>query len=185
VVLAEVDAVKSPRFFPPLELGEPYLIFVTRPKGVTLANDFYFLRHTPGWGNPLEVEKGTGANDTPPTAEMISIEMGDGFIEGDLVMGAEDVDCFRAILPEKMTSVRAVCGARRYGSGLRGLYVSLLAADGSPLAESADDTETETHLAIVPNVPLGATQVVLKVSADSQDPMVAAAFYACHLHFTP
>lgn len=186
VALAAVDGAKNLRFNPRLDLGKPYLLFITRPKGTTGANDFYLVRHYVGWGNPLELEVGVGANDTPATAEPIALDAVDGYIEGDLAMNAQDVDHFVATVPAGVTKVSASCGAQRYGSGLRGLKLSLLASDGTPLSASASDVESETHYPGVSGVPLGnATEVLLKVEATAQDPQVAEAFYQCGIHFKP
>lgn len=190
VALAQVDAGNNVRLFPLLKAGAPYLLFVTRPKGPTLENDFYFVRHYPSSGNPLEMETGTGTNDTPATAEALAPFPGEKnavsfYVEGDLAMGAQDVDHFLAVASGQATVV-ATCAAQRAGSGLRGFTVSLLAADGSLLPNSIKVTEKETVNARVPPVPLGgATQVILKLEADSQDATVTQAFYRCGVHFTP
>lgn len=186
VVLAEVDASKNPRFSPRLDYDTEYLLFVTRPSGSKGANDFYFLRHNPSWGNTLELEQGMGGNDTPATAEPFVLEGVDGYIEGDLVMDAQDVDHFVAPVPAGFTKVSVSCGAQRYGSGLRGFKLSLLAGDGTPLSNSASDTEAETHFPGVSNISIGnATDVVLKLTANSQDTVVTEAFYICGIHFKP
>jgi hypothetical protein len=184
--LAEVDATASSRLSPPLTVGKEYWLYVTRSKGQKGPNDFYFLRHYPGWGNPLEVEKGMAAtNDTPVTAEPITITASGGFIEGDLAT-PQDVDHFLVTVPSGMTQVSVVCGAQHDGSGLRGLTLSLLATDGSAFAGGATAVEPANAYAHVSNLPLGgASQLVLKVGAASQDPSVAGTFYRCAVRFKP
>lgn len=189
VVLAEVNAAKNPTFAPRLDLGTTYLLFVTRPKGKTGENDFYFVKHYPSWGNTLELEKGTGANDTLDTAEALTVTNGSAYFEGDIAMNAQDVDHFIATAPDGMTQVWAACKAWGYGSGLRGLTLTLLAGDGSSLADGPSAPEEETKPVRIPSVALtsvplnGVTQVALKVEADYQEPTITEAFYQCGVHF--
>lgn len=75
-------------------------------------------------GKPLE--SGTGANDTPATAEPLDVGTNGAFIEGDLSPVALDVDHFVVTVPSGATTVNASCGAQRYGSGLQEFMVSLL-----------------------------------------------------------
>ena len=184
--LGELDGASNTRIISPIELGHPYYLFVARPKGMTGSNDFYFLRYNVGWGNPLEAEKGTGANDTPDKAEAFADSGNDVYIEGDLASAPQDVDHFIATVPAGVTQVNASCSAQRYGSGLRGMKISLLTAAGAPLANNASDTETESHFVGVSKVALGAAaKVVLKVEAASQAPGITSAFYWCGVHFKP
>jgi hypothetical protein len=181
VVLAEVDARENQSLSPPLKLGTPYLFFVERPVGEPHLNDFYFVRHLPRWGNPVELETGVGANDTPATAEPLKQSNAGLYIEGDLAMGAQDVDHFIVTVPSGKVA-KASCGAQRVGSGLRGLKLSLLAMDESLLA--TDIPESETYSPRVSITPFkDDTEVVLKVKASSQDPMVAGTFYRCGVRF--
>ena len=181
VVFAEVDASESNFLRPPLKLGTPYLIFVRRPEGEKGPNDFYFVRHWPGWGNPLEQEVGIGSNDTPATAEPLDPDSDGLFIEGDLAMGAQDVDYFVGTIPSGKKA-RASCGAQGMGSGLRGLRISLLSTEEVLLANGDPESETD-----YPNATIGPfngdTQVILKVKADSQDAVVTGAFYGCAIRF--
>jgi hypothetical protein len=184
--LAELDGATNTRLNPPLVLGHSYYLFVTRPKGMTGPNDFYFLRYFVGWGNPLEAEKATGANDTPDKAEAFAGSGSDVYVEGDLTSAPQDVDHFVATAPVGMTKVGVNCTAQRVGSGLRGLKASLLTTAGAPLTNNASDTETEIHSAGLSKVVLGgAAQIVLKVEAASQDPAITSAFYRCGIHFKP
>jgi Bacterial pre-peptidase C-terminal domain len=184
--LAELDGSSNVRLTPPIELGHPYYLFVTRPKGMTGPNDFYFLRYDVGWGNPLEAEKGSGANDTPDKAEAFAGSGSDVYVEGDLSSAPQDVDHFLATVPAGVTQVNVGCSAQRYGSGLRGMKISLLTAAGAPLANNATDTETETHFVGLSKVALGAAaKIVLKVEAASQAPAITSAFYWCGVHFKP
>jgi hypothetical protein len=183
VVLAEVNADSTPRFMPRLELGTPYLLFVTRTPedGATPANDFYFIRHYPGWSCPLELEVGMGMNDTSSAPEPL-----EKCIEGDLVMDAQDVDHFVTTVPTGMTKAGASCVAWREGSGLRGLQLSLLMPDENPFPNGISEPETETDYAYVEGVDINASpKVVLKVEAASQDPTVLQSFYRCAIFFSP
>jgi hypothetical protein len=182
VVLAEVNAAKNPDFFPHLKLGVPYLLIVPRAKGVAGANDFYFIRHYPTRGNPLEMELGMGENDTPGKAETLAIEEGHGYIEGDLAMNAQDVDHFLATVPDGMKFVRASCKAWGSGSGLNKLTVTLLTSTNTVLASALEE---ETEPARIPDTGLnGAPEVVMKIQAGSQAPAIVEAFYRCGLHFS-
>lgn len=185
VVLAEVDAAKSPDLMPRLELGKPYLLFVERPAGPMGSNDFYLIRHRPGWSWPFEIEVGTGANDAPSTAQPF-----EGGIEGNLPMDVGDVDHFVATAPDTMsntiTKARAGCIAWGEGSGLRGLSFALLTADGSPLPNAESEKETADESVYVQGVDVEPkAKVVIKVKADSQDPAVAQNFYRCFIEFVP
>ncbi len=185
VVLAEVNANKNPVFAPHLELDKPYLLFVTGLGDKTGVNDFYFVKHYPHWGYPLEVEKGTGANDTLETAEPITMQKEYGLFEGDLAMDAQDVDYFLATVPSDKDRVkRAECTAWGYGSGLRGLTLTLFVEDGSSLKEYTSNSEGESTPARIDEVlAKGGAQVTLKVKANSQDSMVAESFYRCWIEF--
>ncbi len=184
-ILALSDASLYPGFFPRLDLGKPYLLFVERPPSVDGANDFYFVRHSPGRSNPLEMELSMGANDTHDKAEPILVDDATfrGYFEGDIEAAPMDVDHFVATVPMGMTKVWAVCSARIEGSGLRELKISLLGLDGNLLSDTSSATDSPTY-AYVDNAPVGNnTQITVRIEADHQEPTIAQAFYRCGMGF--
>lgn len=187
-VLARVDATTNYLLGPRLEVGKPYLLFVTRAPGVTRTNDFYFARHHAYESSPLELEKGVGQNDTPATAEVVVVDMQTNrvYMEGDISMAPADMDHFSATVPANMTMVAAACGGGDIGSGLRDLKLSLLGANGDLLTPTSWDVGDQMQWVEVPYVSVGGNaQVIMKVEAGHQDPMVAQTFYGCGLRFAP
>jgi hypothetical protein len=193
VVLAEINADINTGLMPRLELGTPYLIFVTRTKNdpATYANDFYFIRHRPGWGYPLELEVGIGMNNTPAMAEELTLSEGEdgvfiGGVEGDLGMAAQDVDHFMVTVPDgmKFATATADCRAQREGSGLRKLTPSFFKLDGSPFPNNDSGPEIAKEDAFA-SIPEPDSKVILKIQAESQDPVVTQAFYQCVIFFEP
>jgi hypothetical protein len=168
---------------PPLPLGQQYQIWIEHPPGPAGANDFYFLLHSLGWGNPLE--KDDAGNDAPATAEVLteSTTFPDSYyIEGDLDLSKQpnpDVDHFKAAVQGKQ--VNFACGALRNGSGLVKLKVELL--HGMTLITSKTEVVDADAVSTLEDVPSGATDLVLKVSAESQAPDIASSFYRCGLYF--
>ena len=168
---------------PPLPLGQQYQIWIEHPDGPAGANDFYFVLHSLGWGNLLE--KDDAGNDAPATAEVLTAsptEPTSYYIEGDLDLSKQpnpDVDHFKAAVKGK--KVNFACGALRDGSGLVDLKVDLL--HGMTLITSMTELVKEDAVSEIVGVPSGATDLVLKVSAESQAPDIASSFYRCGLHF--
>lgn len=190
VPIAEILGSQNTEMSPPLATDKDYLLFVEHPDLAYEDQDFYFFRHYGGPANP--VESNEMANDDPLTADSITADPnGDGsfsaFIEGDLIMGATDVDHFKVAVPQTVGdtgTLTAVCSGQRRGSGLRNLLINVLAADGTPVAMGT--VETASSFALVQNldIPTGATELIVKFSAQ-QDPVVTSSFYRCGVHFNP
>jgi hypothetical protein len=186
--LAVVDATKNLSLDVPLVPDTEYWLFVEREAGEVGANDFYFVRAYPGWGNPFEVEvAGAASNDATAAAEPLTFEDADSaYIEGELTAAPADVDHFVVSVPDGSGHVAVACGAQRNGSGLRGLKASVLKLDGSPLAAGASATEGETTSLYLANVAVGSeAHVVVLIEAASQDPAVTSDYYKCGVHFSP
>lgn len=189
-VLAQIDTNVNQKLLPRLDLDKPYLLFVTRAPGPSRTNDFYFIRDYTNWSNPLEAEKIAGANDTLEKAEPLTLTSNGPirvtYFEGDLDPAAMDVDHFVAVAPAGMTTVNAVCGARKYGSGLRDLKLSLLGENGNLLSGDALDIDGETSTAFVPNVSIApGSRVIVRLEAAAQDAIVQQSFYFCAFWFAP
>lgn len=167
----------------PLEIGTSYVVFFKRATVPTGNNDFYFGLYGMGSGNPLETQE--AANNTLATAEMLTPSApGSYFIEGDLDAG--DVDHFLAGVPGTEAEVVSVaCGGERSGSGLRGLTATLLDASGTAVPSGTGiESATQELLIDSVSVPAGATSLVLKLEATSQDPAVSSSFYRCGVHYS-
>lgn len=185
-VLARVDANVNPRFRPRLELGKPYFLFVTRAKGMPLANDFYFVRHYALGSAPMELEKGSGQNDTPISAEVLGPNQQTSlvYVEGDIGANGADIDYFQADVPPGMTRVRAYCSAAIYGSGVRDLKVSVFGANGVTLQGAFENIEGSDKPAQVIDAPIGSqTKLLFRVEAGGQDPEIVSTFYDCTIRF--
>jgi hypothetical protein len=197
--VAEIDATAGTEpgdLSAPLELNKTYYLFVSRGTGAAGANDFYYIRHFGGSGNPLEQSEGAGAsftpkNDTPTTAQALtasSTKNTSFFIEGDISATA-DVDYFSAAIPSGLANktVSVVCGAQRNGSGLRGVKASVFASNGTtPLTSTATATETATADLLLEDLPLGSetSKIVLKIEAtQTSDANITSTFYLCGVHF--
>jgi hypothetical protein len=167
----------------PLQIGTSYVVFFKRAPLPTGNNDFYFGLYGMGSGNPLETQE--AANNTLATAEPLtaSAQAGSYFIEGDLDAG--DVDHFLAGVPGTAAEVVSVaCGGERSGSGLRGLTATLLDSSGTAVPSGTGiESATQDLLIDSVSVPAGATSLILKLEATSQDPNVSSSYYRCGLHF--
>ncbi len=173
------------RVQPPLVLGQPYVLNVEHPTTSAGANDFYFLLHGMGWSNPLEQDD--IGNDDPAGAELLSPDANQPlshYLEGDLDLAklpSPDVDHFKAAVPAGATQVAFACTAQRSGSGLRGFTGEIL--DGATsLVTTVETAGTDVFSGYVA-VPASATELALKLSAQSQDPNVSSSFYRCGFHF--
>jgi hypothetical protein len=187
VPVAEIYGSQNLELSPPLATGTDYLLFIEHPELAYKPNAFYFTRHYAGYANPLEANDLLNSDVMTPdpiVAEPASNGRFSAFIEGDLIAGATDVDHFIAAVPQNTKNITAVCSARRRGSGLRNLGISLLNKDGSAIGQSTQETASAFALAQDIPIPAGATDVVVKITA-TQDPLVTSSFYRCGIHFNP
>lgn len=177
----------------PVDPGQSYSLFVQSAEaGSSPTTDFYFLRHFVGsfYYGTLEAETkdGTmGSNDALATAEALSTPSGatEGayFVDGDLD-GPADTDWYKLGVPGGATKASVFCDAQRAGSGLRGFTVGLFDLDGNPVAGSSGTEGADADLGMTGiTVPGGASDLYLKATATSQDPMVTGAFYHCSISF--
>jgi hypothetical protein len=129
-------------------------------------------------------------------AEPISMTMKEGgglrgFIEGDLINDATDVDHFTIDISQAAEGDKLdiLCGAQRWGSGLQGFVIELFTPDGSalplPNPDDAMETPTNSPSAVDVIIPPGAKEIVLKVSAAAQNPEVTSSFYQCGVYIRP
>jgi hypothetical protein len=182
--LAGTDFQGPPRLWPPIDLAKEYLLFVEHPGTPAGANDFYVALQGEGSSNPLE--KDEAGNDSPATAE-VPTDAPDSagahhyFIDGDLINGAADVDHWK--VPVDATKQVAVsCGAQRAGSGVRGFRIDVLDAATMNAVTTVTESATSDGWTGYVNIPVGVTDLVVKLSAASQDPTVTSSFYHCGIH---
>jgi len=128
-------------------------------------------------------------NDAPATAEALTPKPNANggfshFVDGDIVAAPADVDHY--VVDVTGTKISVACSGWRYGSGLRGLKATVLKGDGTAMAGAAQ-TETETKNVFINavTIPAGETQLVVKVEAASQDPLVTGTYYRCGIHVNP
>jgi len=169
----------------PCDKGKDYLVFLSRPEGITGGtNDFYFFSHVQGESTLVEKEPN---NTTPQGLELSPTDDGTGrvtSITGNITAG--DLDVFRVPVPAGMGLASAYCTAERSGSGLRGLQVSLLDNNGEFL-KNGSGAEGQDHVLWIDGalIAAGATEVEMQVKADSQDPDVTGTYYSCTLLLNP
>ncbi len=187
VVLTQADLSKASISFP-CTLGASYILTVKRIAGSkTGTADFYVINHSVSGGNPLE--KAEAANDVATGAEVMTAQQnGAGqdtyYFAGDLINSAKDVDYFSLKVPTGTKTLTVYCAALTYGSGLIGFTAEVktdadAAITGGSLTEDATKGLALKALAI----PAGATKVLIKLSAKSQDPVNTGAFYMCGVPF--
>ena len=187
--LAEIsgtDFVSSgtARLWPALDLTKPYLLWVEHPAGAAGSNDFYFVLNGQGTSNPVETNEAANDVITTPEVPVDAPDMTGGhhyYIDGDLINAAADVDHWK--VPVGTAAQIAVsCAAQRGGSGVRGFTIDVI--DPATMTKAGTVTETAMMDAYLPYaaVPSGATNLVVKLSATSQDPVVTGAFYHCGIH---
>jgi hypothetical protein len=172
------------RLWPAVDLSKPYLLWVERPAGMAGTNDFYFLLNGQGTSNPVETNE--ALNDVIATPELPADapDMTGGhhyYIDGDLINGGMDVDHWQ--VPVGTTTQIAVsCASQRGGSGLRGFTVDII--NPATMTKAGTITESATMDGFLPYaaIPAGATNLVVKLSATSQDAVITGAFYHCGIH---
>ncbi len=173
----------------PCDKGKDYLVFLSRPDGITAGtNDFYFFSHVQAASNLVEKEP----NNT--TAQGLELEPTDdmtGYVTGitgniSAPGAGGDGDIFVVPVPAGMGLASAYCTAERSGSGLRGLQVSLL-DNNDAFLKNGSSAEGQDHALWIDGaqIPAGATNVKLKVIADAQDPAVTGTYYYCSLILGP
>jgi hypothetical protein len=180
---ARVDATLTDEMSPPIPLGQDYLLVIQHPGGASGTNDFYVFKHYGGSSNPLEANE--AGNNALAGAEPLTLAQGTTsyFIEGDII-STSDIDNFSVAVPAGTTKVTAVCGAERSGSGVRNFTVSIRKTDNTQVASKVETAAVEALLSDVA-VPVGATTLILRVSAGATDAAVTSRFYRCGVHFAP
>lgn len=169
---------------PHLDFTKTYHLWIEHAGTAAGTNDFYILLESLGYSNPLETDE--SGNDQVATAEVLfSDSTGSSYyVEGDLINGAADVDHFRVSVPSGATQFSYACTAQRAGSGLRGFKGQMLRGDGSPITGTiVNETALKDAYTNYYNIPAGETELVFKVAATSQDPVVTSSFYRCGVHF--
>jgi hypothetical protein len=147
--------------------------------GTAGANDHYVLKALLGEENPLEAETMAGANDTSATAEALTVTDNMGVLRGYILatLSPMDVDFFSFDVPAGR-EINVFCGAQSSGSGVRGLQLQLLGSDGTTVVGMGTETATE-GAAIEDVAPMAAGTHYVRLSATSQDAMVAGNFVRC------
>jgi hypothetical protein len=188
-VLAQINGASGGRIDLPAQAGTPYLLYVGRNDGLVGSNDFYVVFHEGGGSNPLETND--VADDTMAGAQLLTANPADAqgyvgaYISGDLTPAPTDVDYYEAAIPPNLPAtarVTASCGSQLYGSGLRGLTLTLLDSKGNTLGASTETAGSFSSVSPVP-VPAGAS-VYIRLQAASQDPVVTGTYYACGVSFS-
>lgn len=186
-VVARIDASKddlSRQLSPPLALDTPYFLFVERPAGGTLNNDFYFLNHSAGGSNPLEVQDATNDDAATPEVLTAAAQTTSYFVDGTLATPA-DTDHFSIAIPSGLTEkkISVACGAERLGSGVTGLKAELLnPADSNAVVGSAVESASKSLLIDALALPQGAPKLVVKITGAGQAADVSSSFYRCGVH---
>jgi len=169
----------------PCEQGKDYLVFLSRPDGITGGtNDFYFFSHLQAESNLVEKEPN---NTTAQGLELTPTDDGTGRvtdITGNITAG--DTDIFTVPVPAGMGLASAYCTAQRSGSGLRGLQVSLL-DEADKFLQNGSGAEGEDRVLWIDGalITAGATNVKMQIKADAQDTSVTGTYYYCRLILNP
>ena len=197
-IIAEVDLgvpdltfvyVEMPTITMPCTKGTDYVFSMSRGAGAAASsNDFYFWSLYEGGSNRVEKEPNDAtpeALDLTPTSDMTGHLTG---IAGDISKAGAggDADLFSIAVPAGKWLASAYCSAQRDGSGLRGLRAELTDQTGTALKQGTG-AEGPDHFAFVDSalVPDGATEVRMKVVADTQDPNVSSNYYFCSMLLQP
>jgi len=187
-IIAKADLThKGAELWVPAKPGEPLLVAFKHPGTTAGSNDFYFVSHRATGDNPLE--KKDKDNDDVKTAEVLKQSQTTSgapgfFIAGTIGNDGKDVDHYSIAVPSgfEKGKITATCAARRAGSGLRGMTIKLLKADGSDYP-GAKWVEDETANATVKDIPVGGeTTFILQISATSQAKDVSSNFYRCGMY---
>jgi hypothetical protein len=185
--LAQIDGAdfggRGSRLWPPLDVTGKYYLFVERPMTAAGANDFYVALHGARSSNPLEQKE--AENDAVATPEALAPAAdGSFYIEGDLGKGAADVDHFSFdVAGQSGKTVAVACVSGRAGSGLGSFEVDLLdATTHKPLTIAKETAQSDATTSMIA-VPAGASKMILKLSAATQDPVITGNFYRCGVHF--
>jgi hypothetical protein len=173
----------------PCNKGQDYLFWMSRADGsASSSNDFYFFSHVQAGSNAVEKEPNdtnAQALEAVPTDDMTGRIAA---ITGDISQAGAggDTDIFSIPVPAGMWLASAVCSAERNGSGLRGLQVSLLDGNDNFLMNGSG-AEGSDHILYIDGarVPDGATEVKMKVVADTQAANVSSKYYYCTLLLGP
>lgn len=179
------------RMWPPLDLTKKYLLWVEHPASAAGANDFYFVLNGQGASNPVETNEAANDKLTTPEMPTDAPDMNGGhhyYVDGDLINNAMDVDHWQ-VSAGTATQIAVSCAAQRGGSGVRGFTIDVIDPatamnDAGPINKVGTVTESATMDAFLPYtaIPGGATKLVVKLSATSQDPVVTGTFYHCGIH---
>lgn len=163
----------------PLIAGDQYFIRVSAGATATAPlPPFFIYTHNLSGSNPLEQAELTNNLIVSPEELFTDADPDSYFIEGDL--GDGDTDHF--LVQAAGTYFAYSCSGERSGSGVRGLTVTVLAADNAmelaSFSESADedlfdfDKETGTE-----------TALVFRITKTSQASGVTGNYYRCGFHF--
>lgn len=193
-VLAWSDDALGGILEPPLEADVQYTLHVAHPGGGVGDRDFYFFNLSAGGSNP--VEAGDETNDTMEGAEALTTSSDtDGehfFIEGNLGSDAADVDYYSMEVPVALAdagpTVSLACGGALAGSGLVGLTMELIMADGTavvggkvtePTTAAGNDGFASLLDVALPD---GLYPLFVKISATSQSADNSGNYYRCGFH---
>jgi hypothetical protein len=194
--LSQIDATKLDETFGmnlqwAFDPAKTYEVHVQGAGGMPGANPFYFVMHSIGGSNPLEMnEAGNNTTPEPLTQQMTTGGVG-YYVAGNITApGATgDVDQFSVDIQGVPTNYKmsAVCAGKRIGAGLQNLKATLL--KGSNKAELGNATETDLENALIGGMmglgfPMGEKSVILKVEAGAQDANVTGTHYQCAVHFS-
>ncbi|APR77429.1 Rhs family protein [Minicystis rosea] len=185
--IAEINGVDwqtAPRMWPAVDLTKDYLLFVEHPAMAAGANDFYIFLHGSSPSNP--VESNEAGNDDPSTPEQpLDVPDTSGahhyYIDGDLINGASDVDHW-SVPVGTSTQIAVSCSSQRGGSGLRGFQIDVFDPVSKDAVAYVKETAKSDAYTGYQTITPGATSLIVKMSAASQDPNVTSSFYHCGIH---
>ena len=190
-MLAQIDLAKSNALEPPIKFGKGYFFFTVRASGAFTDREFYFFNFYAGEGNPVETKE--SANDVATGAETAksgqTVGGGQaGFIEGDIINGAKDVDWWVWNVPAGSGGGQlfAVCGSQSVGSGTRSFKIELFSDAGKTPITSGSQVEDVTKGIYIDKLvaPADGGTVYIKVTAGSQAADVSSSFYRCGVGIT-
>lgn len=178
-----VDWTTAPRMWPAVDLSKPYLLFVEHPPTAAGSNDFYILLHGSSTSNPVEANE--AGNDDVLTPE-VPLDVPDGnthhyYVDGDLINGATDVDHW-TVPVGTATQIAVSCSAQRGGSGLRGFQIDVFDPVTKDAVAYVKETAKGDAYTGFQTISAGTKDLIVKMSAASQDPNVTSSFYHCGIH---